>query len=190
VNSPLTQIQEFASKAHEGQRRKYEDAPYIVHPIRVMELCNQYTKNPAVLAAALLHDVLEDTPVTRKDLHDFLLTVFPPHQATTAIELVDGLTDRFTRKNHPELNRRRRKQKEAERLAACSGDTQTVKYADIIDNCQTIVTGKDDFAGIYLHECRALLKHMDKGNTQLYQRAVSTVEECFKKFNDPSLRLE
>ena len=43
-------------------------------------------------------------------------------------------TDIYTKQNYPGWNRRKRKQKEAERLAVAHPDAQTVKYADIIDN--------------------------------------------------------
>ena len=55
---------EFASNAHNGQTRKYTGEPYIVHPIEVMELVREVIDDPEVLAAALLHDVVEDCPVS------------------------------------------------------------------------------------------------------------------------------
>lgn len=59
----LKNIEEFARQAHGDQQRKFADEPYIMHPIRVMQLCGEYASDLPVLSAALLHDVLEDTAV-------------------------------------------------------------------------------------------------------------------------------
>lgn len=53
----LEQIRDFADKAHGEQMRKYTPERYIVHPVRVMKICREYTDDITVLAAALLHDV-------------------------------------------------------------------------------------------------------------------------------------
>jgi guanosine-3',5'-bis(diphosphate) 3'-pyrophosphohydrolase len=176
----LEKIRDFAAKAHGDQRRKFADEPYIAHPVRVMETCAAYTHDTAVLAAALLHDVLEDTPVTKQQLDEFLRSVMETSKAQKTLALVDELTDRFVKKNYPQWNRRKRKAKEAARLATTSAESQTVKYADIIDNAS--IAGEDtDFAKVFLLECKSLLKTLDKGNQQLYQRALQTVEEALQQ---------
>ncbi|RYY82901.1 MAG: HD domain-containing protein, partial [Chitinophagaceae bacterium] len=60
----LRQVLAFADNAHGGQLRKYSPDRYIVHPLRVMELLEARGAGRVQLAAALLHDVLEDTRVT------------------------------------------------------------------------------------------------------------------------------
>lgn len=59
---------EFASKAHEGCFRKGGEIPYIYHPMEVALIVAQITRDEEVIAAAYLHDVLEDTPVTAREL--------------------------------------------------------------------------------------------------------------------------
>lgn len=176
MNEALQQIQDFADGAHGEQLRKFAPERYIAHPIRVMELCREQTKDTAILAAALLHDVLEDTPVQEQALQDFLLSVLPEAQALRTLRLVVELTDVYTKKNYPEWNRRKRKARETARLEATSADAQTIKYADIIDNSVEIAHQDTDFAMVFLQECRALLKKMPKGNPILYERAVATVD--------------
>jgi (p)ppGpp synthase/HD superfamily hydrolase len=171
----LEKIKDFAGQAHGEQRRKFADEPYIEHPKRVMAICKAYTQDVCMLAAALLHDVLEDTPVDKQQIKDFLLTVMDANKTNRTLELVDELTDRFVKANYPQWNRRKRKAKEAERLAATSADAQTIKYADIIDNSAEIVHQTTDFARKFLFECRDLLQKMNKGNQQLYERAMATV---------------
>ena len=176
----LEKVKDFVTKAHNGQRRKYTDEPYVTHLIKVMNICRQYTHDVSMLAAALLHDVLEDTSVTKEQLKDFLLTIMENAKAERTLHLVDELTDRFVKSNYPQWNRRKRKGKEMERLAATSADSQTIKYADILDNSTDFAGDSADFAIVFLRECKTLLQMMTKGNPQLYQRTVETVEEGLK----------
>lgn len=176
MNELLAQIQDFADRAHGEQVRKFSPERYIAHPIRVMELCREQTQDMAVLAAALLHDVLEDTAIEQQALQDFLMGLSPEAQALRTLRLVVELTDVYTKKNYPEWNRRKRKARETERLEATSADAQTIKYADIIDNSGEIAHQDTDFAMVFLQECRALLKKLPKGNPILYKQAVATVD--------------
>ncbi|MBR0113072.1 MAG: bifunctional (p)ppGpp synthetase/guanosine-3',5'-bis(diphosphate) 3'-pyrophosphohydrolase [Clostridia bacterium] len=58
---------EFAVKAHEGQLRK-DKSLFILHPLEVAVIAGTMTRDEAVLAAAVLHDTVEDTPVTADDI--------------------------------------------------------------------------------------------------------------------------
>ena len=61
---------EFARLAHEsiGQRRKYTNELYIVHPQAVAATVASVTDDAVIIAAAWLHDVVEDTPITLEQL--------------------------------------------------------------------------------------------------------------------------
>jgi guanosine-3',5'-bis(diphosphate) 3'-pyrophosphohydrolase len=183
VRKVLDQVEAYATRAHGEQRRKYTPEPYIVHPVRVMKLCAEYTKKETILCAALLHDVLEDTPVTEPQLLDFLAAIMDPGAARETLKLVVDLTDVFIKENYPQYNRRLRKDLERERIAKTHPDSQTVKYADIIDNCNEIVKYDRDFARVFLHECRATLKVIRQGHAGLLQRAENTVQENIGKLH-------
>ncbi|MGI6000205.1 phosphohydrolase [Lachnoclostridium sp. An131] len=58
----------FATKAHSGTTRKGTNVPYIVHPIEAAAIVSAMTDDEEIIAAAVLHDVLEDTEATREDL--------------------------------------------------------------------------------------------------------------------------
>lgn len=58
----------FAVGAHAGQYRKGTEIPYIVHPMEVAAIVATMTTDDEILAAAVLHDTLEDTSVSRDDL--------------------------------------------------------------------------------------------------------------------------
>jgi len=61
----------LAIEAHKGQKRKWSDEPYIVHPVNVKRILETVTTDREVLAAGYLHDVLEDTLVTENQLRAF-----------------------------------------------------------------------------------------------------------------------
>ncbi len=177
MENVLQHVKDFANNAHGEQMRKYTPERYIVHPVRVMETCKKYTDDVCILSAALLHDVLEDTPVSENALREFLLTLMNTSMAERTLKLVIDLTDVYIKKDYPKLNRRNRKHKEMERLEKTSPDSQTIKYADIIDNTVEIVRHDPDFARVYLYECRANLRKLNKGNKELYNEAVGLVNQ-------------
>ncbi len=57
----------FAKKAHEGQKRKSGE-PYVIHPILVATITAYVTADEVMVQAALLHDVVEDTPYSLEDI--------------------------------------------------------------------------------------------------------------------------
>ena len=175
MNQVLERVKEFADKAHGNQMRKYTPERYIVHPIRVMEICSQVTSSLPVLAAALLHDVLEDTPITKDEMCQELVQIMSKDEAHHTIELVVELTDVYIKSAYPQWNRKKRKQAETERIARNSPEAQTIKYADIIDNSREIGTHDDDFGKVFLKECKRLLHSIDKGHPDLYRKAKDVV---------------
>lgn len=171
----LIQILDYADKAHGTQVRKYIPRRYIVHPFRVMKRCRKYTNDFCVLAAALLHDVLEDTNVSRDELFSFLKTLTDATEAEKILNIVVELTDIYTIDNFPYLDRKTRRMMEATRLEHVTSEAQLIKYADIMDNINEIVDCDPDFAMTYLHECNLILDKMVKGDFELYMLAVQKV---------------
>lgn len=181
MDDVLNQVRDFAEKAHGEQKRKFTGEKFIRHPERVAGIVDQYTSDTALLAAALLHDVLEDTTTTSEDLKIFLHRIMHQDLAAKTHRLVVDLTDIYVKSDYPQLNRKKRKQKEAERMKTSLPDAQTIKFADIIDNALDIVKNDKDFARIYLNECRLLLSMMDKGNPNLRQKATHIVLDCLNQ---------
>jgi len=147
----LKDVLAFATKAHEGQVRKYTNDPYIVHPIAVADLVERHGGSEAQIAAALLHDVVEDTTVT--------LDIVEATFGTEIADLVYWLTD----SSKPEDgNRATRKAIDAKRLSRAPAEAQFVKVADLIDNTRSIVEHDPSFAQVYLSEKHDLLLGMTK----------------------------
>ena len=158
----------FATQAHAGQMRKYTGEPYIVHPIEVMRIVSEVTSDPEVLAAAVLHDVVEDTPAT--------ITNIRIGFTSRVAELVDDLTD----VSKPEDgNRAFRKEKDRQHTAKASPEAKTIKLADLISNSKSIVKDDPNFAKVYMKEKAALLEVLTEGDTTLYKRASDMVDSYF-----------
>ena len=66
----------FATEAHSGTERRGKGYPYIIHPMEAVSIVASITNDPEMLAAALLHDTIEDTDVTLSDTrrHLYLTT--------------------------------------------------------------------------------------------------------------------
>lgn len=155
---------EFATVAHTGQERKYTGAPYIVHPIEVMEIVKTVKHDDAMLAAALLHDVVEDTSVT--------IEIITAEFGDDVASLVDDLTD----VSRPEDgNRKLRKGLDRDHSAQSSARAQTVKLADLISNSSDILVNDPNFAKVYIAEKKLLMKVLTKGDPILFGRAASHV---------------
>jgi (p)ppGpp synthase/HD superfamily hydrolase len=158
----------FAEAAHDavGQVRKYTNAPYIVHPIEVAEIVRSVPHTDAMICAALLHDVLEDTQVTEATLRiEF---------GDEVTDLVVWLTDVSTKEDG---KRAQRKALDREHLSKAPAEAQTVKVADLISNTKTIVKFDPEFAVIYLEEKLALLDVLTKADKTLRQRAYDICKE-------------
>ena len=66
----LEQAVQFAVEAHQGMVRKSAGMPYILHPLEVACIAGTMTNDREVLAAAVLHDVVEDTPHTLDEVRE------------------------------------------------------------------------------------------------------------------------
>jgi len=58
----------FAINAHHGMKRKMENVPYILHPLEVVTIAGTMTDNESILAAAALHDTVEDSDTKLEDI--------------------------------------------------------------------------------------------------------------------------
>lgn len=159
----------FATKAHGEQKRKYTGEPYITHPIAVAKLVKEYGGDTNQVMAALLHDVVEDTPLSNLDVFISLCEMgISIDDANDICELVFELTDEFTKDFYPQFNRAQRKLLEADRLGKSSARVQLIKACDLIDNTKSIVSNDPKFAKVYLKEKEMISDLMMEVPTELY----------------------
>ena len=173
----LEQIKELATRLHGDQKRKYSGDPYVSHTFRVSDTVKENGGDEAMIYAAILHDVLEDTPTTESELLTEMVAIVDPSMAMNVIRLVNELTDIFTHESYPDLNRAGRKEMEAIRMGRISPRAQTIKYADLLDNGKDILVNDPKFAKVYLKEKEVILRYMNRGNKTLYQRCLDFIKK-------------
>jgi hypothetical protein len=175
----IKRAQEFATQAHRriDQRRKYTNQPYDAHLKAVAEIVMSVSDDPETIAAAWLHDTLEDTPATYEDIESEFGSMI-------AI-MVDELTD-VSRPS--DGNRAVRKAIDREHLAHAGRNAKTVKLADLIDNCRDIVEHDETFGRTFVTEASALLEVLEGGEPRLLSRARKIIAKSGEKLGLPPLR--
>ena len=160
----------YATAAHAavGQRRKYTNQPYIVHPIRVANIVDSYGGTDDMISAAYLHDVVEDTHITIEDINDMFGSVIAV--------IVDELTDVSIASDG---NRVTRKAIDRAHSADATWAAQFVKCADMIDNSGDIGRHDPSFNVVYCKEMLLLLEVLDKVKDEpIYKAATESVNSA------------
>ena len=107
----VTKAIEFAARAHDGMERKKDKTPYILHPLEAAVIVGSMTDDKDVISAAVLHDVVEDTPVTIEEIEE--------NFGFRVRELVAAETEDKRADLPPESTWRIRKEESLEELKNC-----------------------------------------------------------------------
>ena len=171
----VEKAKQFATTAHKriNHLRKYNNQPYTVHLSSVAGIVASVTDDEEMIAAALLHDVVEDTPATLYDVEKEF--------GNAVAELVENLT---AISKPGDGNRQVRKLIDRQHIAVASQRAKTIKLADLIDNANDISRHDEKFAELYLQEMNELLEVLDEGDTALYKRAWKTHHKCTQKLKN------
>ncbi len=124
----------FAVKAHHNTERRGKGFPYIVHPLEAMAIVATITPDQELLAAAALHDVIEDTEVTVDELRE----MFGERIAHLVHAESDQLNGELFDGQNEEETWHARKQAAIDRLAAASHDAKIVAMGDKLSNMRAI----------------------------------------------------
>ena len=120
----------FAVKAHSGTERRGKGYPYIVHPLEAVEIVATMTKDQELLAAAALHDTVEDTDVTIEQIR--------AEFGDRVAELVASESDEMPAGVSEEDSWHSRKQAAIDRLAKASREAKMVALGDKLSNMRAI----------------------------------------------------
>lgn len=124
-HSLIERAMALAVRAHEGQMRKEAAVPYIVHPVSVALILARYGFSDTVIAAALVHDVVEDTSVSEEELRR---------------ELGDGVADLVVPVTHDStLPWEEKKRAYIEAVRNASMDVKAISIADKITNAESLI---------------------------------------------------
>ncbi len=120
----------FAVKAHANTERRGKGFPYIVHPMEAVEIVATMTPDQEMLAAAILHDTVEDTDVTAEEIRREF--------GDRIADMVVSESDVFTPGVSEEESWRSRKQAAIDRLGRASRDSKMVALGDKLSNMRAI----------------------------------------------------
>jgi len=154
-------------RAHEGQLRKYTGRPYIEHPARVAGRAAILPGATEIMvAAAFLHDVLEDTPMTAQQM---------------AAEIGDEVTKIVIQLTNVSIGstlpRAERKRMDREFLSKASREAKELKMLDRIDNLREMQGTPEKFGRLYVNESRLLLEVVGDTNNILADELKQAIRD-------------
>ena len=174
----------FAVKAHHNTERRGKGFPYIVHPMEAVEIVATITPDQELLAAAALHDTVEDTDVTVEQLRADFGERIASLVASESDEMPEGVSE--------EDSWHDRKQAAINRLAAASHDAKIVALGDKLSNMRAIARDykvKGDALWSIFHvkdkashewHYRGLASSLSElSDTFAYQELVRLIDEVF-----------
>jgi len=114
-----------ATVAHSGQVRKSDSSPYVVHPFMCAVKLLKYGCSEEVVAAALVHDVLEDTEMSESELREVL--------GDSVVDMVVCLSEK------KDLLWEERKKGYVEMVRSASEEVKLVSLADKVHNMESVL---------------------------------------------------
>lgn len=154
----------FAEARHFGQFRRGTGLPYITHPVAVRDIVHQRKRSKhleAILAATVLHDVLEDTPTTFSEL----VEEFNPLVASLVLEVTSDIS---------EIARIGKLEYQKKRLQGMSSYALVIKLADRLHNISDNPTAK------MIADTRELMAYLVQ-NRKLSATQYSLVEQIIRR---------
>lgn len=162
----------FAQEKHQGQLRK-DGTPYILHPLRVSEIVRSFKKSHKInelIAAAILHDTLEDTDTGISELRENfgeLITLL----------VVELTSDKFKSNNVGKANYLAEKMGSSKKI---SNWALTIKLADRLDNVSDLKEMPDkEFVERYKKETEDILLYLEKNRelSKTHKEIIKSIKE-------------
>ncbi|MFW6281358.1 MAG: HD domain-containing protein [bacterium] len=168
-----------AANAHKGVTRKFAGEPYINHPKRVAQIVKKFkgdsSKIDDLIKAALLHDTVEDTDTTLKDLEKLF--------GGLVASLVKELTS-----NKKEIEKKGKAEYLADKMINMSSWALVIKLSDRLDNVGDFKTASPKFVEKYKKETEQILEKLKKERklTGTQKRIIKAIEDKMKEFEEHS----
>ncbi len=120
----------FAVDAHSGDKRKGTNIPYITHPLEALSIVSTMTEDENILAATVLHDVVEDTDYTIEDIEDIFGKEIMAYVKAESEDKKENLPSKYTWK--------RRKEETLKHLKTASTHVKMITLGDKLSNMRAI----------------------------------------------------
>jgi len=163
----------FGSIKHKGQRRKFADEPYFEHPKRVANIVKKFKQShklDQLLSASYLHDTLEDTNTTYKDL----VKLFGSLVASVVKEL----------SSDPEEIKKVGKSKYlSDKMVNMSDWALVIKLADRLDNVSDLKQSSESFRNKTAKSTKEILHNLENRRllTPTQKRIISAIKQKLKE---------
>ncbi len=164
ITESIRDIIRFAQEKHKGQVRKFSGKEYFVHPSSVAKLVNKFTKDKDLVAAAYLHDTLEDTNATEKELRE--------NFGKTITDLVKELTS-----SDEGIKRLGKAKFLLDKMSKMSEGALTVKLCDRLDNVKDLDTGSAKFKDKYTKETNFILDNLKRKLTPVQKKIIKEIRK-------------
>jgi (p)ppGpp synthase/HD superfamily hydrolase len=155
----------FATKAHAGVFRNWSGEPYVEHCERVAASVAALGFDSDVIAAAYLHDVVEDCPISAAEL----AAEFSPRIAALVVEVTNP-------KKIPGMSKAERLAGVVKHLAGSSYAGASIKLADMLDNSSNVAALAPAFAKGYLPKLAAKFAVLGHGHPELLAGVKNNLE--------------
>ncbi|MFT5524299.1 MAG: (p)ppGpp synthase/HD superfamily hydrolase [Pirellulaceae bacterium] len=176
ADSIVLRAAKFAHQSHEGQRRKYNDAPFIMHPIRVAgRVATLPASTDVMVAAAFLHDVVEDTPVELAEIVDRF--------GSDVALLVEHLTEPSQEMVAP---RAERKAIDLAYMKQADPRAKVIRLVDRIDNLRDMNGAADDKLRRFVEESQQLVAEIGDACCELQAEANSLFQQLLARLEKDS----
>lgn len=174
-NIDLRQVLELAVSKHNGQFRD-DGKPYIIHPIRVAKLVAKYKKSKnyrLLISASLLHDTLEDTYTSVKELYD----IFGKNSQVPSL-IVELTTAKFV----PKLIGKA--EYLAHKMENMTSYALVIKLCDRLDNISDLNGCSTEKQHRTLSDTRYIINYLTsyKKLTNTHKRIIKDIEKILKKY--------
>lgn len=163
----------FAIRAHNGQRRKGDKRPYIMHPFSVMNKIYRHKKSSNMFllaAAAVLHDTVEDCPMVSAQM---IIDEFGVQVAALVQELTLDKKQYDVTGKDVYLTKR---MNEMSRYALA------IKLCDRLDNVEDMHSSTKEFITNYVMETKYILAHLNRDLTKTHKKLIKKIKKELKKW--------
>lgn len=171
MNKPLLEKAiKYAIKKHDGMFRKGDKQPYIYHPIEVLSIVSKLTEDEDILAAAVLHDTIEDTETTREEL----VKEFNEHVA----DLVDDESENKRGNKDKKATWKIRKEEAIDKLINSKDiGAKMVCLGDKVANLRS-------FLSLYFMQGDDMWNNFNTNDPLMHYWYYNSLKEAFKELKD------